>query len=206
MHTGSSSLDPAIQPAWFTAYKFFNSLFTGLSVGAVFTIYTPLDPEIFSAGGIGLALGMLLIATQYPRLLNSRWFLGISLAVELIMLVAVLLILGLQINPTTALAVYLGYQFTFVFGSYLVRCETLLLAEDRWLTRVDIAKQSGYLLGMAIAWGFYQALESNWAISDNSEQVVTLHYLLLGVEVVVVALLWRAFERQPMGEPDVAQR
>ena len=45
---------------WFLAYKFFNSLFLGLSIGAVFTLYEPLSPAIFSAGGIGLALATLL--------------------------------------------------------------------------------------------------------------------------------------------------
>ncbi len=46
----------AIRFGWFLAYKFFNSLFLGLSIGAVFTLYEPLSPAIFSAGGIGLAL------------------------------------------------------------------------------------------------------------------------------------------------------
>ena len=48
---------PAIRPAAFIRYKFLNSLFLGLSVGAVFVLYTPLSPAVFSAGGIGLALG-----------------------------------------------------------------------------------------------------------------------------------------------------
>ena len=42
---------PAIRPAAFIRYKFLNSLFLGLSVGAVFVLYTPLSPAVFSAGG-----------------------------------------------------------------------------------------------------------------------------------------------------------
>ena len=46
----------------FTLYKFFNSLFLGVSLGSVFTIYEPLDPKLFSAGGIFLAVSTLAIA------------------------------------------------------------------------------------------------------------------------------------------------
>ena len=60
---------PAIRPAAFIRYKFLNSLFLGLSVGAVFVLYTPLSPAVFSAGGIGLASGTLIVATQYRRIL-----------------------------------------------------------------------------------------------------------------------------------------
>ena len=42
----------AIRPAAFIRYKFLNSLFIGFSVGAVFVLYTPLSPAVFSAGGI----------------------------------------------------------------------------------------------------------------------------------------------------------
>jgi len=37
-------------PQWFIRYKFFNSLSLGLSVGAIFTIYTPLEPSVYSLG------------------------------------------------------------------------------------------------------------------------------------------------------------
>ena len=69
----------AIRFGWFLAYKFFNSLFLGLSIGAVFTLYEPLSPAIFSAGGIGLALATLVIATQYHRLFNPEWFYRLSI-------------------------------------------------------------------------------------------------------------------------------
>ncbi len=184
-----------LQPWPFTGYKLFNSLFTGLSVGAVFTLYGPLDPEIFSAGGIGLAIGMLLIATQYHRLLNAPWFFGISMTVEVLMLLAVAVVLIWKINEPTALMVYTGYQLMFVFGSYLVRCETLMIKDQHWLTRVDVAKQTGYLAGMALSWGIYRAMETQWGISEKTDQVLTLHWLLLAVEVVVVLLLWQSFAR-----------
>ena len=64
--------------SWFVTYKFLNSLFMGLSIGSVFTLYAPLSPATFSAGGIGLALATLIIATQYHRLFNRDWFFRLS--------------------------------------------------------------------------------------------------------------------------------
>mgnify|MGYP007000265896 len=58
----------------FIKYKFFNSLFLGTSVGSIFTIYAPLEPSVYSLGGIFLALGMLFVATLYSKILNINYF------------------------------------------------------------------------------------------------------------------------------------
>ena len=179
----------------FIGYKFLNSLFLGLSVGTVFVLYTPLSPAVFSAGGIGLAIGTLLVATQYQRILNVAWFYRISMLVEWIVLAGIIGVLSFDLNLSLALFIYLGYQFTFLFGSYLVRCETLLIPEQRRLTQLDVAKQMGYLGGMAISWGIYQALTSWYEITDKNLQVVLLHYPLLGIELAVILLLWLTFRR-----------
>ena len=184
-----------ILPARFITYKFFNSLFLGVSVGAIFTIYAPLDPSIYSLGGIALAVGMLLVARLYHRILNAEWFYRISLLVEVVLLAVMLYFLISPYTYATALLVYLGYQLTFVFGSYLVRAETLLLENDLVLTRLDTAKQFGYLIGMGISYLFYKALEL-YAITDNQTKVYDLHYLLIGVEVVIIVLLMRSFARK----------
>ena len=184
-----------ILPARFIAYKLVNSLFLGVSVGAIFTIYAPLDPSIYSLGGIALAVGMLLVARLYHRILNAEWFYRISLTVEVVLLAVMI---GFLLHPytyTTALLVYLGYQLTFVFGSYLVRAETLLLRDDASLTRLDTAKQLGYLIGMGISYLFYKILEW-YAITDNQAKVYDLHYLLIGIEVVIIVLLVRSFTRK----------
>ena len=149
---------PAIRPAAFIRYKFLNSLFLGLSVGAVFVLYTPLSPAVFSAGGLGLAVGTLIVATQYRRILAPAWFFRLSLLVELITLSGVAAVLILPIEVPLALFVYIGYQITFSLGNYLVRCETLLMGAVDQLRRLDVAKQAGYLLGMAVAWGLYTCL------------------------------------------------
>jgi len=181
-------------PEWFIRYKFFNSLFLGLSVGAIFTLYAPLEPSVYSLGGIILALGMLLISRLYHNILNIYWFFRISLFVELVLLLAILFFLYNQYNYQTALIMYIGYQFTFVFGSYLVRVETLQLKTDTLLTKLDTAKQLGYLFGMGLSYIFYKVLTAQ-NITQSQEQVYLLHYLLIIVELIVIALIFKSFKR-----------
>ena len=164
-----------------------------MSIGSVFVLYTPLSPAVFSAGGIGLALGTLLIATQYHRLFNPQWFFGLSLIVELIILAGIVGVLVHPLDQPLALFIYIGYQFTFAFGSYLVRCETLLIAEQTDLAKLDVAKQAGYLLGMAAAWLFYEWLEKSAEIIQQVAQVQAIHWPLLGIECLVLATLAIAF-------------
>ena len=191
---------PAIRPAAFIRYKFLNSLFLGLSVGAVFVLYTPLSPAVFSAGGLGLALGTLIVATQYRRILVPAWFFRLSIAVELITLSGVTAVLVLPIALPLALFVYVGYQITFSLGNYLVRCETLLMGSVEQLRQLDIAKQAGYLLGMAAAWAIYTGLEHWLMVSEETAQVVSLHWVLWELEVLVLAALWRAFNRDQLND------
>ncbi|MDG2460568.1 MAG: hypothetical protein P8M73_06785 [Luminiphilus sp.] len=187
---------PAIRTEAFVRYKFMNSLFFGLSVGAVFVLYTPLSPAVFSAGGVGLAFATLAVATQYSRILTPAWFFRSSLAVELVTLSGVAAVLLFPVDTPLALFVYIGYQVTFALGSYLVRCETLLMGSVEQLRKLDVAKQAGYLLGMAGAWAAYSCLEQVADVTDRTEQVVSLHALLVVVEALVVLTLWQAFNRQ----------
>jgi len=186
---------PALRPGRFIQYKFLNSLFLGLSVGAVFVLYTPLSPAVFSAGGIGLAIGTLVVATQYRRILAARWFFHLSLLVELVTLSGVVAVLAFPVELPLALFVYIGYQLTFSLGNYLVRCETLLMVSVDQLRKLDVAKQAGYLLGMGAAWAIYSWLAASAHMEDRTEQVVALHWVLVVVEILVIAALWRSFDR-----------
>tara|TARA_B100000949_G_scaffold216219_1_gene212949 strand:+ start:137 stop:721 length:585 start_codon:yes stop_codon:yes gene_type:complete len=179
----------------FISYKFFNSLFTGISVGSIFIIYTPLAPSVYSLGGIVLATLMLIVATFYAKILNNHYFFRISLFVEIILLVMVVYFLLFSYSYQTALMIYIGYQLSFVFGSYLVRAETLALKKDKILTFVDVAKQAGYLIGLAISFSFYKVLEYRFGIMDNQNQVYNLHYLLVIVEVLIIYLLVKSFSK-----------
>jgi hypothetical protein len=183
-----------IIPEWFIRYKFFNSLFLGLSVGAIFTLYAPLEPSIYSLGGVILALAMLIVARFYNYILNALWFFRISLLVEVVLVLAILYFLYSSYSYQTALLMYIGYQVTFVFGSYLIRAETLLLKTDTLLTKVDTAKQLGYLLGMGVSYLFYKVVKA-YGIESNQTQVYDLHFLLLAIEVAVIILIWKSFKR-----------
>ena len=179
----------------FIKYKFFNSLFLGTSVGSIFTIYAPLEPSVYSLGGIFLALGMLFVATLYSKILNINYFYKISLFVELVILSVIIAFLLLSFNYQIALFVYIGYQLTFMFGSYLVRGETLIIKKDRLLTLIDVAKQFGYLLGLGASFLFYKFIEYQFQIIDNQTQVFYIHYFLLFIEIIVIILLVKSFEK-----------
>jgi len=184
-----------ILPRHYIRYKGVNSFFMGLTVGAIFTIYAVLDPSIFSLGGILLAVGMLVVARYYEKILNLRTFFKISLFVELVMLVLVVWYLAMPYGVSTALFVYAGYQLTFMFGSYLVRAETLFLNRKQILSWLDMAKQAGYLAGMLVSWLFYKLLSLGFGIEDHARQVYHLHWLLLFTEIAIVWLLLRSFEK-----------
>ncbi len=183
-----------ISPRRYIIYKFLNSLFTGFSVGSIFTIYAPLKPSIFSVGGIFLALGMLIIAKYYEKLIKLKTFFFISLFVEIIMLVLILVFLIKPYTYQTALFVYAGYQLTFIFGSYLLRAETLFLRKKKLLSYVDISKQAGYLSGLVLSFAFYKTVEIFFHISDNQTKVYILHFLLLFIEVSIIISLILSFK------------
>jgi putative membrane protein len=185
-----------LNPTHFTLYKLFNSLFLGVSIGAIFTLYTPLEPSVYSLGGIVLALGMLLVARAYKQLLNIVWFYRISITMELVILFAIVYFLYFSYSYQTALLVYIGYQITFMFGSYLVRAETLILKTDTLLTRVDTAKQVGYLLGMLLSFVCYKIMDLQ-GVESKSLQVYLLHYLLLVIEIITLLFLIKGFQKLP---------
>ena len=185
----------SILPTWFTYYKFSNSLFLGLSVGAIFTLYSPLDPSIYSIGGMILAICMLGVARLYHYILNALWFFRISLLVEVILLLVMFYFIFYSYTYTSAIFLYVGYQITFVFGSYLLRAETLLLKTDTLLKKIDTAKQLGYLIGMALSYQFYQLLVY-FHMNDFKQQVYLLHYILILVEVCIILLLFKSFKKE----------
>ena len=181
---------------WFLTYKLFNSAFTGLSVGILFTIYNPLDPEIYSLGGIILASAMLVIAKFYEKLLNIKSFYFISVLVEACMLITVLVFLILKYSLVSALIIYILYQFTFIFGGYLVRAETLVAQNKELLAKIDINKQIGYLLGLAFSFLIYKVLENSFNISETKDQIIVLHYILLTLQFSILAFLLLSFDKK----------
>lgn len=187
----------------FLRYKCLNSLFLGLSVGSVFTIYTPLEPSIYSLGGVALAIAMLVVARYYSVIMNRDYFFRISLGVELIVFALVLYFLIFSYSYITALMMYIGYQATFAFGSYLIRAETIFFPKRKALSGLDSAKQKGYLAGMAIAFLFLQVLEKLLHVESAQEQVYLLHLLLLACEIAIIFQLLRAFGKNTLLKSEV---
>jgi hypothetical protein len=179
----------------FLQYKFLNSVFTGLAMGSVFTIYGSLSPSIFSIGGILLAIGLLFIAKIYSKILNVKAFFQISLGIEIVMLFMVGYFLISPYSYTTALLVYISYQISFMFGSYLVRAETIFLNRLQILSFLDVTKQKGYLVGLAVSYLFYKILEY-FGTTDNQMQVYYLHFGLFVLEIDVIYFLWKAFKNR----------
>lgn len=180
----------------FINYKFLNSLFLGLSVGSIFVLYIPLTPSIYSLGGILLALGMLFVAKLYYKILTINYFYNISLFVELVILFAITYFLLFSYSYTTALLIYIGYQITFTFGSYLIRAETLFLKKTKVLSFVDVAKQKGYLGGMLISYVFYKSIEFFFQINDKQDQIYLIHFALLFIQVSTIIYLIKAFKHE----------
>ena len=145
-------------------------------------------------GGILLALSMLFIAKFYTKILNIKYFFRISLFVEIVMLLMILFFLIVSYSYTTALLIYIGYQVTFSFGSYLVRAETILFKKSMILTFLDVNKQKGYLAGMFVAFVFYEALEYFYEITSSQDQVFYLHILLFLLECLILYKLFRSFK------------
>lgn len=193
----------------FIVYKFFNSLFTGVSVGSIFVIYSDnIDPSIYSLGGIFLSSLMMLVSLMYSKILNNHYFFRISLFVEVVLFIMVLYFLIFSFSPLTSLLIYCGYQLSFVFGSYLVRAETLALKNNKILTWVDLSKNAGYLVGLAISFFFYKIIELDFNfqimnyeirglnITDNNLQVYNIHYLLVFLEIVIIYSLVKSFRKE----------
>lgn len=175
-------------------YKFFNALFTGMVGGSVFTIYATLSPSTFSIGGILLALGMMGMAYVYHRLMNLRTFFRFTLASELIMLLMVGYYLLFSTHIMSALVIYVAYQFSFVFGGYLVRAETHFARHARVMGWIDVAKQQGSLAGLALSYGFYKLIEY-YGITKATEQVYNLHFVLLVLECMIIVALLVSFKK-----------
>jgi putative membrane protein len=181
-------------------YKFLNSVFLGMSVGSIFTIYTPLEPSVYSLGGMLLAFSMLFVANFYHKILTVYYFFKISLLVELVAFCMVGYFLFFSYSYKSAFVVYAGYQLTFTFGAYLLRAETIFLKKRKILGFIDMTNQKGYLFGMLLSYMFYKILELGFDVIDKQTEVYDIHFLLLFVESLIIYFLIKSFKnkKQPL--------
>ena len=183
----------SIDNSKYLKYKFFNSLFLGISVGSYITIYSPLDIKTFSLGGIFLAVAMIIIAKYYHKIININYFKKISLTAEYCILLSLLILLIFSYSYAISLAIYIIYQITFSFGSYLVRTETMLFNDKKIISKLDVIKQQGTLIGMGFSFVFYKLIENYLLIDDNETQVYYVHFVLVIVQLMTIVFLTNSF-------------
>ncbi|WP_286031086.1 hypothetical protein [Helicobacter pullorum] len=177
----------------YLSYKFLNSLFGSASLGTIFTIYAILPPKTFSIGGITLALGAWILTFFYTQLLKTKPYKIILLMIEILpfcYLAAYLLF------PNTfygAILIYALYQIGFIFGDYLSRNETLIFHAKDYLSKIDKARQIGYLSGLSLAFIFYFILEK-FGIDSKEAQIYNIHFLLLLLQCLVILTLILSFK------------
>ncbi|TLD82675.1 hypothetical protein LS70_006825 [Helicobacter sp. MIT 11-5569] len=186
---------PRIHLRFYLAYKLLNSLFLGVSLGTIFTIYTPLSPKIYSIGGIALAFGAWCLTFFYTKILKEKPYKVILLGIELIPFFYILAFLAFPHTFLGAILVYILYQITFIFGDYLGRAETLIFSKRRILSALDKRKQIGYLLGLGIAFLFYAFLESQ-NIMQKEVQIYKIHFLLFLLQCCVFFTIFYAFKKR----------
>ena len=117
--------------------------------------------------------------------------------IELLRVVAVLVD---QKSFLLAAGVYLGFQLALIFGKYLVRLETRVIAKESFKP-VDIGKTLGAMAGALFALGFYQWART-WLETDDSLVLIKyLHYPLLVVQLSNLSLLIASFDRDKFNHP-----
>ena len=194
------AIHPALRLKPFVAYKSINAFFQGVWGTAYVALMAPLPPEAFSIGPLAFALGPLLVALGYSRLLNLPWFFRISVSVEVIALLSVVAVLLYPQSFLLAAGVYFGFQLALIFGNYLVRLETLVIAKESFKP-VDIGKTLGALAGALFALGFYQWARTWLGTDDSLVLIQYLHYPLLIVQLSNLTLLLASFDRAKFHHP-----
>ena len=111
------------------------------------------------------------------------------------MLFTIVIFMILEYALTSALLIYIGYQFTFIFGGYLVRAETLVAEDKKLLGKIDVNKQLGYLVGLGASFIFYKILEYGFEIIKPEIQISILHYFLISLQIIIILLLIKSFSK-----------
>ena len=176
-------------------YKFFNSLFLGAGIGSYISQYQPIKISEIAILGIIFAFLSLLIARVYHKIIYKRYFFQISLFVELVMVFWMLFFLIFPFSYKIALLIYVARSFTFLFGDYLQRSETHLLKKKKIFSFIDINRQIGTIVGMVFAVVYYYILEEYFQITENQRLVYYIHFILFGVECMIIYFLLKSFRK-----------
>ena len=82
-----------------------------------------------------------------------------------------------------------------LYISFLIFFESNLVAKEKdFLSRIDVAKQIGYLIGLSISYLFYKVLEHFYSITDGVQQIEILHYVLIFLQISIICFLFFSFQ------------
>jgi len=82
-----------------------------------------------------------------------------------------------------------------LFGDYLQRSETHLLKKKKIFSFIDINRQIGTIVGMVFAVVYYYILEEYFQITENQRLVYYIHFILFGVECIIIYFLLKSFRK-----------
>mgnify|MGYP001239695454 CR=1 FL=1 len=176
-------------------YKFFNSLFLGAGIGSYISQYQPIKISEIAILGIIFAFLSLFIAKIYHKIIYKKYFFQISLFVELVMVFWMLFFLFFPFSYKIALLIYVARSLTFLFGDYLQRSETYLLKKKKIFSFIDVNRQIGIIVGMVFAVIYYYILEEYFQITENQKLVYYIHFILFGVECMIIYFLLKSFRK-----------
>ena len=176
-------------------YKFFNSLFLGAGIGSYISQYQAIKISEIAILGIIFAFLSLFIAKIYHKIIYKKYFFQISLFVELVMVFWMLFFLFFPFSYKIALLIYVARSLTFLFGDYLQRSETYLLKKKKIFSFIDVNRQIGIIVGMVFAVIYYYILEEYFQITENQKLVYYIHFILFGVECMIIYFLLKSFRK-----------
>ena len=145
--------------------------------------------------GIIFAFLSMLIARVYHKIIYKKYFFQILLFVEWIMILWMLFFLIFPFSYKIALLIYISRSVTFLFGDYLQRSETYLLKKKKIFSFIDINRQIGTIIGMIFAVLYYYTLEEYFQITENQKLVYYIHFILFGIEFIIIYYLLKSFRR-----------
>ena len=180
----------------FITYKFINTMFMGIAIGSYVTQYKPIKIDDYPIMGIIFAILTISIASLYKRIMKIDYFFKFLLIVESIMLIWIIFFLIYPYSYQVALLIYIARSITFLFGDFLGRAETIFLNKTEILSSIDIFKQLGNISGMIFSVLFYKWIEQIYLISDNESKVYYIHFLLVILQVIIIFLVFKSFQRK----------
>mgnify|MGYP006960979906 FL=1 len=63
------------------------------------------------------------------------------------------------------------------------------------LSKIDVNKQIGYLVGLGASFLFYRVLDMGLEIEDPKEQITILHYFLILLQSIILLLVISSFKK-----------